>query len=174
MTTPNGSPVPPDSAIRLELPSRPTYLCAVRCFVGEVCRRHSFTELQTSQIVLAVDEALANVMRHGYEGNGEGRIVVKVDPITDSAKGPGLKFTMDDWGRQVDPASIKGRDLEDIRPGGLGVHIIRRVMDSAVYEAPAGQGMRLTMTKFVSSPAAVGDGLGCEGGGCGCEGGQNG
>lgn len=145
-----------NTLLTLEMPSNAMYLCAVRCFISEVCRRHGFVDMQTSQVVLAVDEALANVMKHGYQGRPDGRITLRVMPVTDEAKGPGLSFTIDDWGRQVDPATIKSRDLADIRPGGLGVHIIRQVMDSATYETPPGQGMRLTMTKFVSSPAVTG------------------
>ena len=148
-----------NAPISLEIPSTPVYLCAVRSFVGEVCRRHGFSDMQASQIVLGVDEALANVMRHGYEGRADGKIAVRITHVTDSAKGPGLEFVIDDWGRQVDVATIRSRDLRDVRPGGLGVHIIRQVMDVARYEAPAGQGMRLTLVKFVSSPPATGDGL---------------
>ena len=49
--------------------------------------------------------------------------------------------------KQVDPESIQPRDLDDIRPGGLGVHIIREVMDEVAYEKRQGPGMRLTMIK---------------------------
>mgnify|MGYP000995963555 CR=1 FL=1 len=146
----------PSSQVALELPSDPRYLCAVRVFVGEVCRRHGYADMQTSQVVLAVDEALANVIKHGYAGRMDGRISVRITPVTDGVKGPGLSFTIDDWGKQVDPSSIRSRDLADIRPGGLGVHIIQQVMDSAAYETPPGQGMRLTMAKYLSSPAVCG------------------
>lgn len=145
-----------DAPLVLSIPSDPKYLCAVRVFVGEVCRRHGYADMQTSQVVLAVDEALANVIKHGYLGRADGRISLRLDPVTDASKGPGLAFTIDDWGRQVDPTTIRSRDLADIRPGGLGVHIIRQVMDSAEYQTPAGQGMRLTMTKYLSSPAVCG------------------
>ncbi|MFO0832835.1 MAG: ATP-binding protein [Phycisphaerales bacterium] len=146
------------AALAMDLPSDARYLCAVRAFIGEVCRRHGFAEMQTSQVVLAVDEALANVMKHGYGGRPDGRISLRISAVADGVKGPGLSFTIDDWGRQVDPSSIRSRDLADIRPGGLGVHIIRQVMDSAQYETPANQGMRLTMVKFLSSPAVCGPG----------------
>jgi anti-sigma regulatory factor (Ser/Thr protein kinase) len=150
--------------LTLELPSSTLHLCAVRAFVGEVCRRAGYTDMQTSQVVLAVDEALANVMKHGYMGRSDGRIRLRIEPVADAEHGSGLLFTIDDWGRQVDPASIRGRDLADIRPGGLGVHIIRQVMDRATYEAPGGQGMRLSLVKFLSSPAVCG---GVEDRGCG-------
>jgi hypothetical protein len=63
----------------------------------------------------------------------------------------GLRIVIEDCGRQADPDAIKGRDLDDIRPGGLGVHIIREVMDQAVYEKRPAGGMRLTLVKWLDT-----------------------
>ena len=52
-----------------------------------------------------------------------------------------------DHGRSVDPSSIKSRDLDDVRPGGLGVHIMRSVMDRVEYRKRGLTGMELSMTK---------------------------
>lgn len=136
--------------IRLEVVSNPIYLCAVREMMGMVAKRIGFSESQASKITLAVDEALANVMNHGYDRRLDGRIwlgVIRVDK--DSGELEAIKVVIEDEGRQVDPETIKGRDLEDIRPGGLGVHIIRQVMDSAIYERRDTRGMRLTLVKRV-------------------------
>jgi anti-sigma regulatory factor (Ser/Thr protein kinase) len=56
----------------------------------------------------------------------------------------------------VDPATIRSRDLDDIRPGGLGVHIIHEVMDEVRYERRDSRGMRLTMVKQRRSPEVCG------------------
>jgi hypothetical protein len=64
----------------------------------------------------------------------------------------GLRIVIEDLGRQTDPGAIKGRDLDDVRPGGLGVHIIREVMDEVVYEKRPGGGMRLTLVKCPHAP----------------------
>jgi serine/threonine-protein kinase RsbW len=144
----------------VELVSKPMYLCAIRDLARQITKRLGFQEDQAAQIVLAIDEALANVMKHGYGGASDGRIWVRFIPMRDDAKGPGLRVVVEDEGVQVDPAGIKGRDLEDIRPGGLGVHIIRQVMDLASYELRAPKGMRLTLEKFISSPAVGGGGPG--------------
>lgn len=64
-----------------------------------------------------------------------------------------LRIVLEDEAEQVDPATIKSRDLEEVRPGGLGVHIIKSVMDEVKYERRegvgglGGVGMRLTMIK---------------------------
>lgn len=73
-------------------------------------------------------------------------------PKAGTETSPGsIKIVIEDEAKQVDPEGIKSRDLDDIRPGGLGVHIIKEVMDHAVYEKRAQVGMRLTMTKTIKA-----------------------
>ncbi len=147
--------------LRLELVSHPRYLCAVRDCMAASARALGFAENQAAQIALAVDEAVANVIRHGYDSRADGVIWVNVIPVVDGARGPGVRVVIEDEAKQVEPATIKGRDLADIRPGGLGVHIIKEVMDVAVYEKRSGKGMRLTIEKYVSSPAKSCDTCAC-------------
>ena len=63
-----------------------------------------------------------------------------------------MLIVVEDRAKQVDPETIQPRDLDDIRPGGLGVHIIREIMDHVSYEKRDGGGMRLSMTKHLPSP----------------------
>ena len=65
-----------------------------------------------------------------------------------------------DRGRQVDPTTIKSRDLAEVRPGGLGVHIIQSVMDEYNYSCPPDGGMLLEMKKYVSKHVAPGEQIG--------------
>ena len=60
-------------------------------------------------------------------------------------------MTLRDYGPAVDPSEIKSRDLADIRPGGLGVHIMNKCMDSVEYQQADGGGMMLIMTKNIPS-----------------------
>lgn len=157
--------------IRIRLVSKPVYLCGVRELITATLRRLSFDESQASQVALAVDEGLANVMKHGYEGRPDGVIELVFEPFDgdERARGGGVRITLEDEAKQVDPGAIKGRDLEDIRPGGLGVYIIREVMDEVAYEKrEGGKGMRLTMVKYRSSPAKFAGGSSM--GGCGIAG----
>ena len=57
-----------------------------------------------------------------------------------------VRFVLRDYGRSCDPAKIKSRELEDIRPGGLGVHIIKQAFDSVIY-TPQPRGTRLVLEK---------------------------
>lgn len=141
--------------IRIELVSNPIYLSGARELVGSVAKRLGFDDLQCSKIALAVDEALCNVIRHGYNRATDKPIWVSIWPIDPGSNGAagGIRLMIEDEARQVDPTAMKGRDLEDIKPGGLGVHIIREVMDDVRYEQRDHTGMRLTMVKKLPTPA---------------------
>ncbi len=147
--------------IRIELVSDPIYLSGARELVGSVARRLGFDDLQCSKIALAVDEALCNIIRHGYDRAADRPIWISVWPAErDGAGRPwGIRLVIEDEARQVEPEQLKGRDLDDIRPGGLGVHIIREVMDTVVYTKRDGKGMRLSMIKH----ATRGDGVAAQG-----------
>ena len=104
-----------------------------------------FSESDVSKIMLAVDEALANVIRHGYGGPCDKPIDICIESVDHPQ--PALRIAVRDFGRQIDPDAIAGRDLDDVRPGGLGVHIMRTVMDHVQYTCAPGGGMQLEMLK---------------------------
>ncbi len=139
--------------IELRLTSDPMYLCGARELVGCIARRIGFDDMDCSKIALAVDEALSNIIRHGYDKAFDRPIWLGLSPVKPSADSiGGIVITIEDEAKQVDPSNMKGRNLEDIRPGGLGVHIIQEVMDQVSYEKRASAGMRLVMTKLAPRP----------------------
>lgn len=139
--------------IKLELVSDPTYLCGAREMIASISRRLGFEDMDCSKIALAVDEALCNVIRHGYNRSLDRPIWISVWPEPgDGRSAGGIRIVIEDEARQVEPDRMKSRELDDVRPGGLGVHIIREVMDEAVYEKRAPAGMRLTMVKRAPRP----------------------
>lgn len=134
--------------MRLEMRSDPTYLAGARQLVLGVAQRLGLDEQACGQVALAVDEALANVIRHGYDRAPDRPIWLSIWPLApEGGKGSGLRIVIEDEARQVDPTQIRSRALDDLRPGGLGVHIIREVMDEVSYERREPMGMRVTMTK---------------------------
>lgn len=153
---------PQEPHVKLELRSNPLFLSGAREMVSSIAKRLGFSDESAAHIALAIDEALCNVIRHGYAKAPDRPIWISLYPeggvLTPDAIGQtnpttSLRIVIEDEAKQVDPAEIKSRDLEEIRPGGLGVHIIQQVMDSVTYEhrkGPAG-GMRLTMIKNRSS-----------------------
>ena len=68
----------PEPDVRLEMFSRPRLLAAARAMVGNIAHRHGFNEVQCGQISLAVDEALCNIINHGYDRRPDGRIWLSV------------------------------------------------------------------------------------------------
>ncbi len=152
--------------ISIRIMSNPLYLSGTREMIAGVTRRFGFGEEVCSQIALAVDEALCNVIRHGYGRAADRPIWISLHAVPEAgATGPwgdgcmpeSIRIVIEDEARQVDPSIIKSRDLDEIRPGGLGVHIIQTVMDSVSYEHRSGAGMKLTMTKRrQSSPTKLG------------------
>ncbi len=127
-----------ESIATLKVPSRPNRLRIVRQMVREASGLAGFDDNDIRDIVLVVDEALQNVIRHGYGGAGDGEIQVTIGTLDDS-----LVIDVRDWAPTVDPSTVKPRDLDDVRPGGLGTHIIREIMDEAEFLTPPKDGGNL-------------------------------
>jgi len=148
-----------DAPIRIELVSDPMYLCGAREFVSCIAHRVGFDDMACSKIALAVDEAMCNVIRHGYKRDTTRPIWVTVIPTRPEGERPGaIEVVIEDEAEQIDPERIVGRPLEDVRPGGLGVHIMREVMDLVEYTKRDGAGMRLRLRKRADGSQSGADG----------------
>lgn len=134
--------------VEIAIVSDPAHLPEVREHIRKTATACGFPEADVDGIALAIDEALANVIKHGYGGAKDGKIELNLIPIVRGNQPGGLEIRIRDYGCQVDPAQICGRDLEDVRPGGLGVHIIKSVMDEVVYAPCSDCGMSVTLRKF--------------------------
>ena len=66
-----------------------------------------------------------NIIQHAYQGQGDGQFMIEVARTKQA-----LWFRLEDYAEPVDLDRIRPRELDDIRPGGLGVHFIREIMDS--------------------------------------------
>jgi anti-sigma regulatory factor (Ser/Thr protein kinase) len=116
-------------------------LADVRKEVRAFLAANGFDDCATELMVLALDEACTNVIRHAYSH--------ECKPVRLEMTGLRslVRFVLRDYGRKCDPAKIKSRELEDIRPGGLGVHIIQQAFDSVTY-SPQAKGTRLILEKI--------------------------
>jgi len=137
----------PDAAIRLTIASTPAHLAVVRAALERLGELIGLPDLARGEVVLAVDEALTNIIRHAYHGAPDQPIEVTFQPALNPAGARALEITLRDWGERAEPAKIKARDLDDVRPGGLGVHIMRRCMDKVQYAPAPERGTFLTMVK---------------------------
>ncbi|MFZ4775685.1 MAG: ATP-binding protein [Terrimicrobiaceae bacterium] len=123
-------------------------LADVRKEVRRFLSSKGFDENTSELMVLALDEACANVIRHAYTHE------CKPVRLEMSALRGLVRFVLRDYGRACDPAKIKSRDLDDIRPGGLGVHIIHQAFDKVAY-LPQARGTRLILEKARPANASV-------------------
>ena len=128
--------------------SDPVELRQVRSAIEAAGSRVGFDKKDCHAMALAVDEALANVIKHAYCGACDKKIEIDLEELSSETGEEGLKISIRDFGKAVEISKIKGRDLEDIRPGGLGVHIMRKVMDKVIFECPPGGGTLLQMVKY--------------------------
>lgn len=136
---------PEQDHLTLRIVSQPRYLCAVRAMIDSIAERLGFDDATRGTMILAVDEALTNVIRHGYDNADDKPIWIKINPLDGDR---GIRIVIEDECPQIDPARLTGRDLADVKPGGLGVHIMKQVMDAVTIEPREGSlGMRLSMTK---------------------------
>jgi sigma-B regulation protein RsbU (phosphoserine phosphatase) len=125
--------------------ARSDELCLMRDAVRACVDANGCSETQTADIVLVIDEACQNIIRHAYKGDPDGEIELRID-----REGDDLVFALLDRAPLVDTQKVKGRDLDDIRPGGLGTHFIRELMDQADFlPRPEGAGNLLRMTKRI-------------------------
>ena len=141
-----------DVCLKIEIASDPQLLCVVRGTVQQLAAVFGFPEEACRAITLAVDEALTNVIRHAYGDRHDQKIEIICSCLP---KDSGLEFVIVDRGKSADPAQLKSRNLDDVRPGGLGVHLIPQIMDKVHYE-PSPECNRLRMIKYLKDPRPVG------------------
>lgn len=133
----------PEALIELRVPARVDRLKLLRPGVEMAAQMCDFDEDDAEDIVLAVSEACQNIVVHAYNGDADGDIVVEIFRRDD-----GMLIRVRDFAPPIDPASVRPRDLDDLRPGGLGTHFIQEIMDSAEFcEVADGSGNVLEMVK---------------------------
>ena len=122
--------------LKLELFSDPKLLCVVRGALERLTEVFGFSPPDRRSVTRAVDEALTNIMRHCYNGQTDQPIEVYCRRVRTrgSQSADGLEILLCDQGPAVDPSKLRGRRLDEIKPGGLGLHFIRQSMDIVEYQ----------------------------------------
>lgn len=126
-------------------PARFEFLDEIRDFVAEVARSGGFSEKAIYSLQLAADEAASNIIEHAYEGVANASLFVTCD-----MEGDKIVISMRDTGKSFNPNAVKEpnlkADLSERQIGGLGVYLMRKLMDTVQYESSSA-GNLLTMTK---------------------------
>lgn len=126
-------------------PATTEALSAVRAAVLAACQDAGCSEECSAQVVLAVNEACMNIIQHGYQF-ATGQVFTLSLAVDDDVL---IIFLLDN-GRRVSDDDLQPRDLNEIRPGGLGVQFMRELMDRVGYQAaPAGFTNCLQLSKRI-------------------------
>ena len=124
----------------LEINSDPSELKKVREKVEIFCKENQI-KVNLLEIKLAIDEALQNIIRHAYKLDKTKKITIKLEKISADS----FKAEIRDFGQHVPIDQIKHRALDDIKPGGLGVHFIKSISKEMTYEHKEEAGTLLTL-----------------------------
>ena len=127
--------------------SRPSRLKLLRRVIRDAAELVGLDTEATDAVVLAVNEGCMNIMQHAYAMDPNGRIDVTVIREQDA-----LVLQLRDYAARVDVNKVCSRDLGDVRPGGLGVHLIDCLMDECGFlEPPPDGGNLFQMKKIVKT-----------------------
>lgn len=109
-------------------------LAEIRSFVAKHAHEHGFSERQISDIQLAVDEACTNIIKHAYSFDSTKKFTIELE-----FDGSQLSITLTDRGQGFNPDRYKKPDLkkqiEKKKRGGMGVYLIKSLMDDVSYSA---------------------------------------
>jgi serine/threonine-protein kinase RsbW len=129
----------------LSLWAKPSDLVDIRRFVAETGHDLDLDEAAVYALELAVDEASTNVIMHAYGGQG-GRLEIQIDVVDDW-----VEVVIRDWGQPFEPDSIPLPDVDaplEQRPiGGVGLFLMRQMMDLVDFQFSETDGNTLTMAK---------------------------
>ena len=108
--------------------SCPSELCHIRSSITDACTEMHYTKADTNAIVLAIDEACTNIMRYAYNSCSDGEIYVEVKTSQEEAI-----FRLHDHAKKVTDECIAGQTSKLKEPGGLGVMLMKEVMDTVHF-----------------------------------------
>jgi anti-sigma regulatory factor (Ser/Thr protein kinase) len=135
----------------LRVPSRTEFLAVVRDVTRRVAQGAGFEAATADQLALAVDEASTNVIEHAYRGASARVVELRFDD-----RGDELRVEVVDDGEPVDPRAVPEVDLRryasERRTGGLGMHLMGRIMDSVTFRRRAGSNVCRMVKRKAPSP----------------------
>jgi sigma-B regulation protein RsbU (phosphoserine phosphatase) len=134
-----------ERAFALTVPADSRYLKVVRAFFAPVLEE-VFGE-EAALMILALDESCSNIVKHRSGVRGEATISVRI-AVHDHE----VEVRLGDFCAKADIPKIKPRELEDLRPGGLGTHFIDQIMDHVAFEADPNRPDRMDLVLKKKKP----------------------
>ncbi len=134
----------------LKLPIDTANLDIIREFVARIAQNMGFNEEDIHRIELAVDEASTNVIKHAYKGTDKNKQFIDIKVSTYPNR---LEINVIDRGKGFDPERIKSPDmdvyLKKMKRGGLGLYLIKTLMDKVDFDIHPGKQNRVKMIKYL-------------------------
>lgn len=135
-----------ENTFTLDVPSTTQNLALIREFVTRVAAQAGMSEVEVGQLELAVDEACANVIEHAYGDDKTKQVMIRA--VFDEET---LRIHVIDTGEGFDPTEVQQQDVKDLiakrKTGGLGMRLIKTLMDEVHYEIEPGKKNELRMVK---------------------------
>lgn len=125
---------------KVEFSSHTGNLVLMRKFVRRFLESYPFSEKERTLMVLGVDEACTNIIRHAYHLRDDQLIALSLEGLRTC-----IRMRVRDYGKQTS-TTMEGRSCDVIKPGGLGLHLIRTAFDKVDYVLKA-RGTELVLTK---------------------------
>src|SRR5882672_8376622 len=113
---------------KVEFSSHTGNLAPMRKFVRQFLEAYPFSERERMLMVLGVDEACTNIIRHAYHLRDDQLISLSLEGFQRC-----VRMRLRDYGEQTELPTLQGRSHNLIRPGGLGLHLIRQAFDKVDY-----------------------------------------
>ncbi len=130
----------------LHVPSSTENLAMIREIVSNIGTQAGLESSDIAKLELAVDEACANVIEHAYGHDATKEVVIRATFDDET-----LRIEVEDTGRGFDPGTVKPEEVEKLiherKTGGLGMRLMKTLMDEVHYEIGPGQKNKLRMVK---------------------------
>jgi len=132
----------------LLIKSKTDNLAVIRDFIKSAADQSGFSEDTVGKIILAVDEACTNIIKHAYKSSPEGNIIIKI-----KFNDPKFSISITDEGSHFDPNKVPEPNLREYykekRVGGLGVFLIKKLMDEVNYSTLSGNKNQVILVKYL-------------------------
>ena len=102
-----------------------------RSFCREVFDKLQIHQDLKEELVLAIAEAAQNIVKHAFKNKADTNELMVVQISCENNK---LKIAFYDRGTPVDPEKVKHREIDNVKPGGLGTFFIQEIMDAVEFK----------------------------------------
>jgi len=132
-----------DEVIKLKILSRPVFIQKTRRVIDEICKKAGFSDKKIIELKLAINEALANIIKHAYENCPDQNIYLYFLLASDK-----IEVVIRDFGKRPEPGQMKSRELNQLADRGLGLLFMKKYVDHLSFDFSMEVGTQVQFVKF--------------------------